>query len=305
MKKPIKNLPASVRQRLTDCAKNENRRVDELFQYFAMERFLYRLSKSKYAKQFILKGALMFIVWNAPYSRSTRDIDFLGYIKNDIETFTTIVKEICLLDVEPDGITFNVNSVTGERIKEDAEYEGIRVNFTGYLGNAKIPMQLDIGFGDIVTIEAPDIIYPSLLDFPSPILRGYPRETVIAEKFQAMADLGENNSRIKDFYDIWLLANQFEFEIKTLANAIQSTFTNRKTPLTMDTELFTEEFALNSILQTRWQAFLNKSKLNNAPSEFKIVMTTIKTFLEPVVRFCVSGKPLLSQRWLPLGHWKS
>lgn len=177
MKKKIKNLTASVRDRLSNRAKGTKRPFDELLQYFAMERFLYRLSRSKYKDKVVLKGALMFVVWRAPRSRATRDIDLLGRMGSAIEQLKAMVKEVCRVEVEPDGITFNPATVTGKRIKEDADYEGVRIRFTAYLDRARAPMQIDFGFGDTVFPKPAVISYPTILGMPEPRLKGYPRET--------------------------------------------------------------------------------------------------------------------------------
>jgi len=230
-KRPHRDIAASVRQRLLNHARETGRPFSELLQYFAMERFLYRLSKSGYADSFVLKGALMLSVWKAPLSRPTMDIDLLGKIDNNIEAIIAATKDICTQKVEPDGITFDPTNIRGERITEDADYEGVRVRFHGSLGTAHVTMQLDIGFGDVV-IPAPAFLeYPTILDLPSPKLRGYSKESTIAEKFEAMVKLGVLNSRMKDFFDIWLLSRQFDFEGQRLAAAIEKTFSTRATDI--------------------------------------------------------------------------
>jgi hypothetical protein len=185
----VKNLAASVQARLQNHARSTKRPFQELLQYFAMERFLYRLSKTPHRARFVLKGALMLHVWDAPLARATKDVDFLGRLDNSLENLERVVREVCATDVEPDGMAFDPATVTTERIKEDADYEGVRVRFVGLLGKARITMQIDVGFGDVVTPGAETITYPALLDFPAPELSGYPRETVVAEKFQAMVYL--------------------------------------------------------------------------------------------------------------------
>jgi predicted nucleotidyltransferase component of viral defense system len=199
--RPPKNIAASVRQRLLMMARETSRPFNELLQYFAMERFLYRLSKSRYADNFVLKGALMLTVWEAPLTRPTMDIDLLGRIDNSIETIADLTREICRQEVELDGIDFDAATVEPERIAEDADYEGIRVRFRGSLDTARIVIQLDIGFGDTVIPSPEPVSYPTLLDLPAPHIRGYSRESTIAEKFEAMVKLGILNSRMKDFYD--------------------------------------------------------------------------------------------------------
>ena len=173
----------------------------------------------------------MFRAWGASQYRPTRDIDFLGFTSNELEAAVGIFQEICFLEVQPDGITFDSQTVLCSRIKEDADYEGVRVNLTGFLGKARIPLQIDIGFGDIVYPAPIKLQYPAILGMPAPHLRGYPPESVLAEKFQAMVFLGSVNSRLKDFYDLWMLAEQFEFDGQKVQKAITLTFTHRATAL--------------------------------------------------------------------------
>ena len=207
-----RDIGASVRQRLLNKSRTQGRPFQELLQYFAMERFLYRLAKSPYWDRFVLKGALLLTAWRAPQSRPTMDIDLEGRLNNQLDHIKEVVATVCEVDVEPDGIAFNRTSIEVSRIKEDADYEGVRVQFHATLARARIPMQLDIGFGDVITPGPTDIEYPSLLDFPAPVLRAYPKETVVAEKLEALTALGLLNSRMKDFYDLALLSRMYPFE---------------------------------------------------------------------------------------------
>jgi predicted nucleotidyltransferase component of viral defense system len=185
-----------------------------------MERFLYRLAKSPHAERFILKGALWLIAWRAPVSRPTMDIDFAGRTDNRPDHIKAIVSAVCAVAVDPDGIEFNRDSIEVSRIKEDANYEGARVQFHATLARARIPMQLDIGFGDVITPVPTEVVYPTMLDFPAPVLRAYPKETVIAEKLEAITVLGLLNSRMKDYYDLALLSRMYPFDGEPLAQAI-------------------------------------------------------------------------------------
>lgn len=299
----IKNVAASVRQRLLNLAKETNRPFDELLQYYAMERFLYRLSRSEHRDKFVLKGALMFVVWEGPRSRATRDIDLAGKTKNSIENLVAIVKDVCGVDAEPDGMEFRPSNVAGDRIKEDADYEGVRVRFIGHLGQARAAMQIDIGFGDMITPEPVAISYPVLLDMPAPKLKGYPRETVVAEKFQAMVFLGMINTRMKDFHDVWLLAHQFDFDGKLLGEAVKETFAHRNTELTLKPVVFTEAFWNDYQKNVQWRAFLDKARIADVPRDLKEIAATLKSLLLPVVESCLSSTPLKST-WRAPGPWR-
>lgn len=179
----LKNVGASVHQRLANASKESGRTFNDLVQYYALERWLYRLSRSRHQNLFILKGALMLVAWRAPILRATRDIDLLAKTCNDLEAIKLIVSEICRTEVEEDGVTFDPESVTTIRIAEDADYEGVRATFTGRLSTTRLAMQIDMGFGDVVTPGPVEINYPAILDYPGPVLRAYNRETAIAEKF--------------------------------------------------------------------------------------------------------------------------
>ncbi len=202
----LKDIASSVHQRLLNVARQTDRPFNEILQYYAMERFLYRLSKSRYRDRFILKGALILICWEAPISRPTADIDLLGYIDSEVDSIVAIMKDICEQRVVDDGMVFYMDSVGGERIIEGAEYRGVRVKVRGGLGNARVTAQIDVGFGDVVVPSPEKVDYPAILDFPAPRLLGYSRESIIAEKLATMIRLGVLNSRMKDIFDIWLLS---------------------------------------------------------------------------------------------------
>ncbi len=224
------NVAASVHQRLLNIARETGRPFNEVLQYFAMERLLYRLSCSGHRDSFVLKGALLFRAWDVPDSRAPRDIDFLAFLDNSPEHLAAIFREVCTIAGD-DGLVFDPDSVEARKIKEDADYEGVRVRFRGLLGKARITMQIDTGFGDKVHPDVVQADYPTLLKLPAPSLRMYPPETVVAEKVEAMVHLGSLNSRMKDFYDVWRLSRQFEFDKSVLAEAIAQTFNHRGTEL--------------------------------------------------------------------------
>jgi len=216
----LKNSPASVRQRLLNRARKDKRPFNELLQYYAMERFLYRLSRSTHSDQFILKGALMLRAWGSAEVRPTMDIDMLGRTSNDDAHIIDQIRDILAVEMEEDGLTFDPGSIRSSRITEDADYEGIRIRFQGKLDSAKISMQIDIGFGDVVYPKPEETDFPTLLESPVPRLLCYSQVSAIAEKFEAMVKHGMLNSRMKDFYDIWLLSRLFNFEGAMIAEAI-------------------------------------------------------------------------------------
>jgi hypothetical protein len=268
-----------------------------------MERFLYRLGQSKQANQFTLKGALMFTAWGGPASRPTKDIDLLARMNNDVESVVAVISEVCQQKVEDDGLIFDVESITGMVIKEDADYSGVRITFLARLQNARVPMQIDIGFGDVVTPASEKTNYPVLLDFAAPQLQGYPRETVVAEKFEAMTKLGMLNSRMKDFYDIWHLSRQFNFDGTTLATAIQRTFANRATTVMARPTALTTTFGSATAKQVQWQAFLRKTHLQDVPTVLQEVVHSLESFLVPVAEAVINETDFY-QHWAAPGPWQ-
>lgn len=302
--KNVSNLAASVQARLQNHARATKRPFQELLQYYAMERFLYRLSTTSHRARFVLKGALMLHVWEAPLARATKDLDFLGRLDNSLESLEHVVREVCGANVEPDGMVFVPATVKTERIKEGADYEGVRVRFVGLLGKARVTIQLDVGFGDVVTPGAVDIRYPALLNFPAPALLGYPRETVIAEKFQAMVYLRTLNSRMKDFYDVGLLAKQFAFEGSLLAKAVAATFANRETAIDVAPIAFTPDFTEQASTVAQWTAFRKRLPNPECPERLAELVPFLSQFLLPIARACAAGQRF-EQRWPPGGPWTS
>jgi len=304
MKKDIINIQASVRAQLQNKAKETNRPFAEMLQYYGMERFLYRVGKSQYAHQFILKGALMFTAWNIPQRRTTLDIDFLARFDNQINSIEKVIRDICKVKVVPDGLDFDAETVRGQRIKEDADYEGVRVKFVGYLERARITMQMDIGFGDIIYPRTKIFDYPVILDLPKPHLKGYPVESVVSEKFEAMVKLGLLNSRMKDFYDIWLIMRQFNFDGLSLAEALKRTFEHRKTELPPRRPLFAEEiYDDKSDRQTLWMAFLRKSNIKHAPDKLSATAKAIEKFLTKPLEAIHKGTEF-QKTWKAAGKWQ-
>lgn len=280
----VKNMGASVRQRLLNHAKDSGRPFAEVLQYYAMERFLYRLSVSRHADKFLLKGALLLTAWQAPISRPTMDIDLLGRTDNAIDSIVELMQEVAQFDVPDDGLTFVITSFSGTAITEDADYSGVRVAFTGLLNAARVHMQIDIGFGDVVTPGPERFTYPTLLDFPAPILSGYSRETVMAEKLQALVQLQMLNTRMKDYFDLWLLSQQPQLNRETLAAAIERTFRNRKMEIDKAPIGLSPEFGNDPTKQVQWRAFLKRSALTEVPDNLNEVVAELWAFFGPLLQ---------------------
>lgn len=300
MKEATKNIPVSILARLRNQAQVTNRPYAEVLQYFAMERFLYRLSKTKYAEKFVLKGGLLFYVWNLSMRRPTRDIDFRGYVSSDKNNLEKIINMVLEESALEDGLVFDAQSVSVEETQIDADYVGIRVKLSAYLERTRIPLQIDIGFSDELASKAEWVEYPNILpDFKPTQMRSYPKEAVVAEKFHAMVRHAHLNSRMKDYYDLWLILQTFEFESPNLQKAIETTFKKRDTYLPTERPIgLTAEFGIDN--QLNWVNFLEKSNLNkNGSSDFTQIIETIWAFLQYPL-----NKNLSDQKWKPNKGWK-
>ncbi|MGL6342779.1 MAG: nucleotidyl transferase AbiEii/AbiGii toxin family protein, partial [Waterburya sp.] len=276
----VKNIAVSVRQRLLNQARSTKSNYNDLLDRYSRERFLYRLSQSKLSQQYILKGASVFQVWLGNPHRNTRDIDLLGFGSNNPQTVQEIFTEICQQTYD-DGIEFT--KITSKILQAGQKYEGVRLNIEGKLDTAKLFLQIDIGFGHIVTPPAKICQVPSLLDFPAPNLLVYPKETVIAEKLQAIVDRGLRNSRIKDYYDILYLKRNFEFDGELLKQAIKATFEDRQTPLPAENIPvgLTDEFlTARPDRDKQWKRFFQEGTMQSRP-KFEDAIASIAEFLIP------------------------
>lgn len=279
-------MAASVRQRLLNQARTgEGQDFQRLLVRYAIERLLYRLSQSAAKKRFVLKGAMLFAVWAKTPFRSTGDLDLLGSGSNEPDTLRKAFAEICRQSVPDDGLAFDHASIRVEALREDEEYQGARIRLDAKLGTAVIPLQVDIGFGDVVH-PAPKIVeYPSLIaELPAARLRAYPPETVIAEKLEAAVRFDALTSRLKDHYDIWALSRSFRFDKAILAAAIAKTFKRRGSVLPVRLPApFTVAFAVVPIHAAQWRAFLHRTSPVLAPPPFAELIAEIRDFLEPVL----------------------
>jgi len=302
VKKPATNLPASVRQRLLNLATERKEDFGLVLTRYGLERFLYRLSVSPHRDSFVLKGALLLQLWTAETYRPTRDLDLLARGISNI-SYRKIFSEVCSQKVEDDGLMFVLDTIRAERIRDDEAYEGVRVRVEARLGDVRVPLQIDVGLGDTIVPASEELEYPTLLKFAVPKLHAYSKESVVAEKFEAMVKLGMANSRMKDFYDLWVLARRFGFESSILAAEIQATFETRRTALPKSSPLALQaDFYELPSKQTQWRAFLRKSGLK-ADSSLKQIIEVVREFVMPVVDGISKGNSE-KEVWQPGGPWK-
>jgi len=298
------SIAASVRQRLLNRIRQTGEDANLVWSRYAVERLLYRLSVSDYAQDFVLKGAALFTVWTGQPHRPTLDVDLLGHGEGSRGRLEAVLRNVCQVAVEPDGLRFDPDSVAAEPIRNKQQYGGHRVTMTAFLGKARIPVKVDVAFGDVVTPRAQEITYPTLLDLPAPRLRACPRETVVAEKLHAMVVLGIANSRMKDFYDVCVLAQSFAYGGATLGRAIRATFERRATSLPAQPPLaLTEEFGRDATKQTQWRGFLRRSGAGGAPEDFGDVVAALAAFLCPVLTGLSRAKAF-EATWTPPGPWR-
>ena len=277
-----KNKAASIRQQLLNLARERKENFDYVLKVYLIQRLLYRLGE-KFQDRFLLKGALLFWVWGENMHRPTRDIDLLGFGDNDIENLAADFRTICSMDVE-DGLVFDLDSINGAEIKEDTLYQGVRITGKANLDSAIITFQVGIGFGDAVTPEADRAKLPSFLDLPEAELKVYPVYTVIAEKFQAMVMLDIANSRLKDFYDIWIISSKPIIKGQLLVDAIKATFERRDTDMSKESlSIFEPAFCSDSNKQKQWEAFLRKNGLKSEMT-FEQLMRSLESFIAPAYK---------------------
>ncbi|MFC1681453.1 nucleotidyl transferase AbiEii/AbiGii toxin family protein [Pseudomonadota bacterium] len=279
MPKEIRNVGASVRARLQNLSREAEQSFDLILTRYALERLLYRLSTSSYADRFVLKGAMLLTSWFRDPHRATRDLDLLGFGDPSPDAMVKVFKEILATDVD-DGVEFDLDAARIDQIREEREYGGLRLRTTASISGARIAVTVDIAFGDALEPGVEVIDYPCMLDLPAPRLRAYARETVIAEKFQAMVALGRANSRMKDFYDIWLLSQSFPFDDDRLARAIAATFERRETEVPAELpDALTPLFAEDEEKQRQWNAFLENVALH--PGSLSDVIAGVAGFIMP------------------------
>jgi predicted nucleotidyltransferase component of viral defense system len=304
MTRALRNISASVEKRLLNLSRQSGEDFQYVLMRYGLERLMYRLSRSVCAKEFVVKGAMLLRLWTGEQYRPTKDLDLLAILDKSPEELDQIFRDICTLTVEGDGLVFRSETIRVRQIREDNVYGGVRVTFEARLGKIRIPLQVDIGFGDAVTPEAQQEEFPTLLDFPAPILLTYPRETAIAEKFEAIVNLGLTNSRMKDYYDIWLLSQQFDFDGTNLVRAIDATFRRRRAVLPTELPIgLSIEFVSDAGKLSQWDAFVRRSRLDKKEINLETVVKVIADFMIPPSIAAAEGKAFLL-RWTPRGPWQ-
>ncbi|MGD1149338.1 MAG: nucleotidyl transferase AbiEii/AbiGii toxin family protein [Thermoanaerobaculaceae bacterium] len=304
-KRPILDLPRSVRERLVALGHRRGEEPNLVLTRYAAERLLYRLSRTEHRDAFVLKGAMLFAAWSGYPHRPTRDMDLLGLGVLSPESVRTIFADVCVVSVEDDGMVFDPETVRVEEIREGNEYGGLRVRLVGSMGTSRLPVQVDVGIGDAVVPDPIDIEYPTLLPFPAPRIRAYPLEAVIAEKLHAMVVLGVANSRMKDFFDLATMAAHCTVDGTRLRDAIAATFARRGSGLPDgDPIALSGAFATAPEKQSQWNAFLDRSRLPNDPAGLAGVVEAIRRFVTPPIDAARAGASF-QLTWPPGGPWRS
>jgi predicted nucleotidyltransferase component of viral defense system len=303
MSKPTKDIATTVRARLLELSKERKEDHQLLLVRYANERLLHRLSVSQHAGQFVLKGAALFTLWTGRAHRATRDLDLLGFGDPDEERIRVIFVEILRVSDDNDAVVFDTTSLSVETIREGQEYGGVRVELEARIAKAKLRLQIDVGFGDAITPNAELVEFPALLDFPAPRLRAYPKETVVAEKVEAMVKLGMANSRMKDFFDVMVLAQMYTFDGQLLVRAFRATFEHRGTPLPSALPVaWTDAFTTDALKQTQWGAFLRKSGAREIQDNLGQVVRIVAEFAAGPLLAAADAR-VFRESWDPGGPW--
>jgi predicted nucleotidyltransferase component of viral defense system len=290
------NSAVDIRKQLLKVARDMKRPSQELLQYYAMERYLYRLSASRYSDKFILKGGLLFTVWNMGDFRATQDIDFLSLSSNKPDHIEKVCRQVCGMSCN-DGIVFEPETVSTSVIRPQNDYQGVQIKFKGRIDRSKVHMRVDVGFADAVHPNPITFSFPTILEMPAPTLLGYTQESVVAEKVDAMLQLGELNSRMKDFYDVWFLSHRVPFNMVTLGDALQATLDRRGTELALEPIVFQSAFGTNRLKTEQWINFCRQNRFSDVP-EFDRLISRLKKFLLPVLDRVRLGNSL-NISWVP------
>ena len=298
-----RGVAASIRARLLELSRQRVVENQVVLSEFAIERLLYRIGASSHANRFVLKGAMLFKLWSEERRRATWDLDLHSRGTNAVSDVVAIIRQLCAIHAD-DGIMFDAESAVGEEIRAADEYQGVRVRLEARLGDARIPVQVDVGFSDAIVPAPRRRRYPTLLGHAAPHVLAYPRETVVAEKCEAMISLGLTNSRLKDFYDVQLIASASAFRGPLLVRAIRATFERRKTPLPVRVPLvLTSSFLADPARTAQWRAFVRRGRIG-APPDTKVLAVSLRRFLWPVLKAASNVEPWPAT-WRPGGPWRT
>jgi len=277
----VSTTAASVRDRLRNLAQERPQAFQGLLTRYGIERLLVRLAASSHADRFVLKGAQLLLVHQGAPHRPTKDLDLLGLGSEDVDDLTAVFRDVCTASVPDDSLSFHASSVTAKPIRESARYGGVRVRLLATLDRARVAIQIDVGFGDVVTPPAELVTFPVLLGGPAPTLRGYPLATMVAEKFESLASLGLATSRMKDLYDLWYITRTFDLPKHEIRSAIEATFRRRGTRLHATPEALTDAFWKDPSKHTQWRAFLTRNELDD--EDLETVVREVAAALEAVL----------------------
>ena len=303
MKKEPTNISVSVLARLKNIADKEHLDFNFLLLRYIQERFLSRLAASGHVNKFILKGGFLLLAYNIAKARPTKDIDFLGVdISSDRKDLENLIKDIASVDLN-DGVRFLPDSIKTESIAEDADYKGVRLKITARVGSARNTIQIDFGFGDIVSPHPLQMDYPTMLDKGTVKILAYSKETIVAEKFEAIVKLTTFNTRMKDFYDIMFLSHEFDYKADELQAALRSTFDRRQTSLNSAAELLQSDFGEQASFQRHWEAFKKRTRLT-MKQDFKAIFQEVREFLRPIVESAIEDRSPKSRWNLKSRKWE-
>ena len=301
---PPSGDPAAVHRGLLAIARERKADFNAILVQYAIERLIDRLGRSTESPRFVLKGAMLFRVWTGELHRPTKDVDFLGHGDPSPESIAEAVRAITSV-ASDDGLRFDPESISAEEIREEQDYDGVRVTVTAYLAHVPITVRIDVGFGDAVTPEAVERPFPTLLGHDAPMIRAYPPETSVAEKVDAMCKLGIINSRMKDYYDVIMISRRFEFDGEVLAGALRATLERRGTPLPTGTPTgLSDKFGADDEKQRQWNAYLKRMKIDDVPTALPEVVTTIQQFVLPALE-AASEPSRAPGGWVPALGWRS
>lgn len=296
-------IAQSVHDRLLKLAKDRKEDFNAYMTRYGIERLLYRLTRTRHGERFVLKGAALFVLWLGRVHRPTRDLDLLGAGQIDEAVLRGIFEDVCKVDVQPDGLEFNPASITVAEIREGQKYQGLRVHMRGTLGTTRISVQIDVGTGDAITPKPEEVDFPTLLNMPAPRIKIYPRETTVAEKLDAMLELGLKNSRMKDYYDIHILCQSFAFDGSVLRDAIAATLMRRRRSVIAGVPTgLADEFGADLTKVRQWTAFLRTHRASVEEPDLPSVVRTIREFLHPVLE-AVAQQMAFDQTWPAGGPW--